>query len=126
MSPGLRVFLPSEASRMSPINTCSNCHFDQAASRPDQRPSYFSLHMRSVNMLTVEWMRGVIVTGFKCAAALVLSMPLVASAAAVSDQPSAELSTVAGENGQAYFALSMTPPATAQQPRDVVILFDTS
>ena len=44
-------------------------------------------------------------------------------------QPTAELSTYATEDGQSYFALSLMPPADAakqSQPRDIVILFDTS
>ena len=47
----------------------------------------------------------------------------------VSAAPSlADLGTYTQESGKTYFALSLTPPAAAQQdqPRDVVILFNTS
>src|SRR5262249_3560691 len=50
--------------------------------------------------------------------------PLMATTA----PSSAELGTYTQDGGQTYFALSLTPPATAQQeqPRDVVVVFNTS
>ena len=82
------------------------------------------MYLRSVNMLTVEWTRGVISTVVKCAACLALSWPAVARA----EGEKAELATFASDSGQTFFALSVMPPAAAEksQPRDVVFLFDTS
>ncbi len=51
------------------------------------------------------------------------------AAVAESAPSSAELSTYQRENGETFFALSLTPSADAAdraQPRDIVILFDTS
>jgi uncharacterized membrane protein YgcG len=58
--------------------------------------------------------------------ALVLTC-VIAPAVAVAE-PVAELNTYQREDGQTFFALSLTPPAEAanNEPCDVVILFDTS
>ena len=81
-------------------------------------------------MLTVHSIRGAISNLAKgvCAAALALSTLIAVAHAAEPKQPTAELTTFAGEQGQSYYALSVTPPVSAQpaQPHDVVILFDTS
>ncbi len=81
-------------------------------------------------MLTVHGIRGVASNVFKGAlvAAFAVSVLIVSAQAADSNQPSAEMTTFASEDGQTYFALSVTPPADAKPatPRDIVILFDTS
>ncbi|HEX3600008.1 MAG TPA: hypothetical protein VHU84_07680 [Lacipirellulaceae bacterium] len=57
-------------------------------------------------------------------------LAIALSARAVeTQQPTAELSTYANDDGQNFFALSLMPPSHAaqqSQPRDIVILFDTS
>lgn len=81
-------------------------------------------------MLTVHRFRGLISNFVKCAsaAAVAFSAIAVAAYAADSKQSAADLATYASEDGQTFFALSVMPPADAQQsqPRDIVILFDTS
>lgn len=82
-------------------------------------------------MLTVHWVRGMVSICVKgaCSAALALSAFGVSAHAADPHQPTAELATYAGDDGQTFYALSVTPPADAAQqtqPRDIVILFDTS
>ena len=81
-------------------------------------------------MLTVHGIRGVgsSVAMFAGSAAVALAMLVAAGRGNDSKPAGAELSTFAAEDGQTFFALSITPPAvaTAPQPHDVVILFDTS
>jgi hypothetical protein len=62
------------------------------------------------------------------AAAFAFSAIVASAHAADPKQPTAELATYASEDGQTYFALSVMPPSSAQQsqPRDIVIVFDTS
>src|SRR4029078_618768 len=81
-------------------------------------------------MSTVLWIRGMncmVSNGVR-----LLALPLMLFAATAMAAPpapsSAYLGTYAREDGQTFFALSLTPPAAAQenQPRDVVILFNTS
>jgi hypothetical protein len=80
-------------------------------------------------MSTVRQDRGMIWKCMRGALAALASALLIAPMArAESTLPSAELATYQQENGQTFFALSLTPPAdlATDGPRDIVILFDTS
>src|SRR5262249_50104761 len=82
-------------------------------------------------MLTVHRIRGMVSKFTLTALALAIVTAAVAQTAIAGEtqRASAELSTYATDDGQSYFALSIMPPieaATQSQPRDIVILFDTS
>ena len=81
-------------------------------------------------MLTVHRFRGLISNFVTSASATAIAFSAIGAAAYAADstQPAAELATYASEDGQTFFAISVMPPADAQQsqPRDIVILFDTS
>jgi tetratricopeptide (TPR) repeat protein len=64
-----------------------------------------------------------------CVIAVVLALGIPPAVLADSVKPSAELSTYQRDDGQTFFALSLSPPsdsATGNRSHDVVILFDTS
>ncbi len=82
-------------------------------------------------MLTIHGIRGMgsKLTTTAFAGAMLTSLLAVASRGAEPQPSAADLQTFSSEDGQSYFALSMMPPADAakqSQPRDIVILFDTS
>ncbi len=88
-----------------------------------------SLYLWSVNMLAVHRIRGIILKISAMAAVFTVAVSFVSAHAAESLKPSAELSTVSGEDGQTFFALSVMPSNAAAEkslPHDVVIIFDTS
>jgi hypothetical protein len=82
-------------------------------------------------MSTVCWVRG---KGFRwvratCLFALSVAFSGASAVAAEPGKSNADLATFQRDDGQTYFALSLTPPADvvqAHEPHDVVILFDTS
>ncbi len=82
-------------------------------------------------MSNVHWVRGMYRTVFECfpSAALLLMLFGAPALAANAQQASAELGIYTRGADQTFFALSLTPPAAAatqDQPRDVIILFNTS
>src|SRR6185503_1682028 len=74
--------------------------------------------------------RGMNCVTFNGAVSLALTVALTSiTFAADAAKPSAELGTYSREGGKTYYALSLTPPAAAapqDQPRDVVIVFNTA
>src|SRR3954467_11198136 len=81
-------------------------------------------------MSSVIWVRGMNNIKFCGALSLALSVASAASSfSADANKPSAELGTYSREGGKTYYALSLTPPSIAapqEQPRDVVIVFNTA
>ncbi len=80
-------------------------------------------------MLTVHRTRGMVTNIVAVIAAFAFAVYTPAGHAAESLKPSAELTTVSGEDGQTFFALSVMPSTDAAEkslPHDVVIVFDTS
>jgi hypothetical protein len=81
-------------------------------------------------MSTVRLVRGMFFMKSSGVRFVALALALVAGPAWALEAaaPGAELKTFQREDGQTFFALSLTPPAESakQQPCDIVILFDTS
>jgi hypothetical protein len=80
-------------------------------------------------MLAVHRIRGIVTKFSAIAVAFAVAVGTIAAHAADAQKPSAELTTVQGEDGQTFFALSVMPSTLGlqqAQPHDVVIIFDTS
>src|SRR5262245_30035740 len=79
-------------------------------------------------MATAHRVRGMSRNRFAIAGVLTLSCICIASSSQAASPASAELGTYSRDGKQTYFALSLTPPATAnqEQSRDVVMVFNTA